>query len=128
MPPKHVPLRTCIACRTARAKYLLIRIVRTPEGDVVADATGRRNGRGAYVDADAACLERGLGGGSLAHALETEVTDAQRERLYLDIAAIASERAQRVSAPTPTRPATTAIRDRAVQGDASRARALGEVR
>ncbi len=90
--PKHIPLRTCIACRTARPKRELIRVVRTPEGDVVADATGRRNGRGAYLDADPACLERGLAAGALAHALETEITNDQRERLRQDVAAIASHR------------------------------------
>lgn len=90
---KHVPLRTCIGCRTARPKRELIRVVRTPEGgDVVADATGRRNGRGAYLDGDPACLERGLAAGALARALETEITDDQRERLRADVAAIARER------------------------------------
>ncbi len=46
---KHVPERTCVACRTARPKRHLVRIVRTPEGGVEVDKTGRRNGRGAYL-------------------------------------------------------------------------------
>lgn len=98
MPARHVPTRTCIACRAARPKRELIRIVRTPEGDVVADATGRRNGRGAYLDPDPTCLERGLIAGTIARALEAPVTEAQRERLQADVAVIARERAQRIGA------------------------------
>lgn len=46
---KPVPERTCVACRTARPKRHLVRIVRTPEGAVEVDRSGRRNGRGAYL-------------------------------------------------------------------------------
>ena len=46
---KHVPERTCVACRTSRPKRHLVRVVRTPEGTVDVDKTGRRNGRGAYL-------------------------------------------------------------------------------
>lgn len=90
---KHVPTRTCIGCRNARPKRELMRVVRTPEGDVVADATGRRNGRGAYLDADPKCLESGLSGGALSRALEVQVTPDQVERLRADVAAIAVQRA-----------------------------------
>jgi predicted RNA-binding protein YlxR (DUF448 family) len=47
--PKHVPRRTCVACRETDAKRQLIRLVRTPEGTVEVDPTGKRNGRGAYL-------------------------------------------------------------------------------
>lgn len=96
MPPlrtKHVPTRTCIACRTIRPKRELIRIVRTPAGEIVADATGRKPGRGAYLDADAACLERGLAGGALARALEAEIPEEARARLREGVRAIARDRA-----------------------------------
>lgn len=46
---KHIPRRSCIACRTVRDKRELVRIVRTPEGEVIVDPTGKRNGRGAYL-------------------------------------------------------------------------------
>ena len=49
MKPRHVPMRTCVVCREKRPKRELLRIVRTPEGEVIADPTGRANGRGAYV-------------------------------------------------------------------------------
>ena len=57
---KHVPQRTCIACRTSRPKRELVRIVRTPEGEVVVDERGKRNGRGAYLCAQQVCWEGAL--------------------------------------------------------------------
>lgn len=71
---KHVPIRTCIACREAGAKRGLTRIVRTPEGDVAIDPTSKRNGRGAYLCEKAACWDRALSTPLLARALNTEIT------------------------------------------------------
>ncbi|MEW6029148.1 MAG: YlxR family protein [Chloroflexota bacterium] len=76
---KHIPQRTCVGCRTVMAKRSLIRIVRTPEG-VRVDPTGKAAGRGAYLHDNRACWERGLKG-ALAHALKTELTQDERERL-----------------------------------------------
>ncbi len=80
--PKHVPRRMCIACRAHDAKRELYRIVRTPEGAVEPDPTGRRNGRGAYLCGRAACWEKALATGMLARALnvtiDTETMDALR--------------------------------------------------
>ena len=45
----HLPTRTCVACRTSRPKRELVRLVRTPEGSVSVDITGKLNGRGAYL-------------------------------------------------------------------------------
>ncbi len=60
MPIKHIPQRTCIACRTVRAKRELIRIVRTDETHVQADATGKKAGRGAYLCRARECWEQVL--------------------------------------------------------------------
>ncbi len=57
MPTKHIPQRTCIACRTVRAKRELIRVVRTSEHHVEADTTGKKAGRGAYVCRTRQCWE-----------------------------------------------------------------------
>ncbi len=76
---KHVPQRTCVGCRTVLAKRSLIRIVRTSEGAQV-DLTGKVAGRGAYLHDRRSCWERGLRG-ALAHALKTELTRTDRERL-----------------------------------------------
>lgn len=86
------PTRTCIACRTPRAKRELVRIVRTPQGEIVSDPTGRRPGRGAYLCADEACLELGLAGGQLARALGSAIASETRERLAGEVAEIARAR------------------------------------
>ena len=63
-------MRTCVACRTSRAKRDLQRIVRTPTGEVVVDPTGRLAGRGAYVCHDTDCLSIAIKKGALRRALE----------------------------------------------------------
>jgi predicted RNA-binding protein YlxR (DUF448 family) len=67
---KRQPQRTCVVCREAKDKRELIRIVRTPEGKVVLDPTGKANGRGAYLCRQTDCLEKGLRKGRLAQALK----------------------------------------------------------
>jgi uncharacterized protein len=76
---KHVPQRTCVGCRTVLAKRQLVRIVRSANG-VLVDPTGKLAGRGAYLHDRRSCWEAGLKG-SLARALKTELTVADREHL-----------------------------------------------
>ncbi len=80
-PAKRVPQRTCVGCRTTSAKRAFARVVRTPEGAVVVDATGKRNGRGAYVCARRPCWEAALTKDRLARALRTTISPADREAL-----------------------------------------------
>jgi predicted RNA-binding protein YlxR (DUF448 family) len=74
-----VPQRTCVGCRSVLPKRSLIRIVRTPEA-VLIDPTGKMAGRGAYLHDRRECWERGLKG-ALAHALKTELSAEDRQRL-----------------------------------------------
>ena len=78
---KHIPQRTCISCRQAKPKRDMVRVVRTPEGEVVIDESGKQNGRGAYLCADKACWEAVLRGGQLAKSLKVAI--GERERLML---------------------------------------------
>lgn len=78
---KHIPQRTCVACRTVRPKRELVRIVRTPEGDIVVDETGKQNGRGAYLCPTRACWEKALSEGLLKRALRTGLTEDAEARL-----------------------------------------------
>ncbi len=55
---KKIPMRQCLGCNEHKPKRELIRIVRTPEGEVVADMTGKKNGRGAYLCPSDSCLRR----------------------------------------------------------------------
>ena len=79
--PKHVPQRTCIACRTTEAKRGLVRVVRTPEGRVEIDPTGKKNGRGAYVHETRACWGEALKRERLARALKVSIEPGDYERL-----------------------------------------------
>ncbi|MDR2505364.1 MAG: YlxR family protein [Oscillospiraceae bacterium] len=55
---KKVPMRMCVSCREMKPKAQLARIVKTPQGAVVLDKTGRTNGRGAYICNDGKCLAK----------------------------------------------------------------------
>ncbi|HNT74612.1 MAG TPA: YlxR family protein [Anaerolineae bacterium] len=66
---KHIPERTCIVCRQPRPKRELVRVVRTPEGDVLVDESGKKNGRGAYLCRQRCCWQQALKGNALNRAL-----------------------------------------------------------
>lgn len=83
---KHIPRRACVACRTGRAKRELVRVVRTPEGAVMIDETGKRNGRGAYLCAQPSCWEKALGRKQLERALQV-VLSAEAEAQMREYAA-----------------------------------------
>lgn len=73
MRPRRVPQRTCVACRATEAKRGLVRVVRTPEGRVELDPTGKKNGRGAYVHESASCWDDALKKDRLGRALKVSV-------------------------------------------------------
>lgn len=56
--PKKIPMRQCVGCREMKEKRQLIRVVRSPEGEVSLDFKGKKPGRGAYLCPDPACLAR----------------------------------------------------------------------
>jgi predicted RNA-binding protein YlxR (DUF448 family) len=70
--PRHVPQRTCAACRRTDAKRGLLRLVRDADGRVALDASGKRNGRGAYLCHRPACWEQALKRKGLERALRIE--------------------------------------------------------
>lgn len=80
---KHIPQRTCIVCRQVRSKRELVRVVRTPEGALVIDETGKQNGRGAYLCRQSACWEGALKGQQLSKALKMEIGAKELEILDL---------------------------------------------
>lgn len=57
---KKIPMRICIGCGVSKSKKDLMRVVRTPEDEFVLDATGKKNGRGAYLCKDAECLKKAI--------------------------------------------------------------------
>ncbi len=80
-PVKHVPLRTCVACRQVKAKRELIRLVRTPDGAIEVDSSGKKTGRGAYLCREWICWQTGLKENRLAHTLRTDISPDERGKL-----------------------------------------------
>ncbi|OWZ84274.1 RNase P modulator RnpM [Natranaerobius trueperi] len=78
---KKVPVRTCLGCQDKKQKRELIRIVRTPVGDIDLDHTGKANGRGTYICPASDCLDKALKKDRLKKALKYNVTDEDKERL-----------------------------------------------
>lgn len=79
--PRHVPQRTCIVCRQERPKRELLRIVRTPTGEVKLDPVGKLSGRGAYLCARRSCWGPALRKGKLEHELKTTLSPEDRAAL-----------------------------------------------
>jgi Predicted nucleic-acid-binding protein implicated in transcription termination len=71
--PKHVPLRQCLGCREMKPKPSLIRIVRSPEGNISLDLHGKKPGRGAYLCPEADCLKKIRKSRALSRAFSGEV-------------------------------------------------------
>ena len=79
--PKKIPIRQCLGCRTQRPKRELIRVVRSPEGEISLDARGKANGRGAYLCPDPACLKKAVKSRALERALEVPIPEESYARL-----------------------------------------------
>ena len=73
---KQIPLRQCVGCRE------LVRVIKTPEDEICLDKTGRKNGRGAYICLNQACLEKAKKTKALERSLKTEIP----EEIYQTIA------------------------------------------
>jgi predicted RNA-binding protein YlxR (DUF448 family) len=78
---KHLPQRTCIACRQIKEKKALIRLVSTEKGIVEIDVFGKKPGRGAYLCPQKTCWEAALGKNRLDYALRTRLGDDNRQTL-----------------------------------------------
>ncbi len=79
--PKHVPLRSCVACRDNKPKRELVRVVRETDGHIAVDRTGKANGRGAYFCPAQECWELGRKRRALNNALSVTVSPDNWEEL-----------------------------------------------
>ena len=75
MKTKKIPLRTCVVTNEKLPKKDLLRIVRTPEGNIIPDISGKANGRGAYIKADLEVLEKAKKNKTLERHLEVTMTE-----------------------------------------------------
>ena len=78
---KKIPQRQCMGCRERKAKRELIRVVRTPEGDVKLDFSGKMNGRGAYICPQSECLKKAIRSKALDRSLEVTIPEDVYARL-----------------------------------------------
>ena len=78
---KKIPQRQCMGCRERKPKRELIRVVRSPEGNVSLDFGGKMNGRGAYLCPNMECLKKAIRSKSLERSLEVEIPEDVYARL-----------------------------------------------
>lgn len=83
-----IPMRQCTGCRELKSKKEMIRVLRTAEEEIVLDATGRKNGRGAYLCYDSRCLAKARKSKGLERSLKTEIPEEIYERLAKELEAI----------------------------------------
>jgi len=70
---KKIPMRLCTGCGESKPKKELIRILRTPEEEIIVDATGKKNGRGAYICCSVDCLKKAIKSKGLERSLKVEI-------------------------------------------------------
>ena len=76
MPVKKIPMRMCTGCREHKPKKELIRVVKSPQGEISIDFTGKKSGRGAYICNNAACLEKAVKTRQLERAFSSSIPQA----------------------------------------------------
>lgn len=78
---KKFPQRMCIGCHEMKSKKELIRIVKTPQGEIEVDHTGKKSGRGAYLCPDLQCLQKGIKGKRIEKALQCSIGSDELEKI-----------------------------------------------
>ena len=81
MKTRKIPLRTCVVTKESLPKQELLRIVRTPDGDIEVDETGKMNGRGAYIKKDLEVLKEAQKTKILEKRLECKIEDSIYEKI-----------------------------------------------
>ncbi|MDO4601720.1 MAG: YlxR family protein [Eubacteriales bacterium] len=83
-----IPMRQCTGCREMKNKKEMLRVLKTAEGEILLDATGRKNGRGAYICRSSECLEKAVKNRGLERSLKTQIPEAVYEELKKEFAQI----------------------------------------
>ena len=86
MSVKKIPLRQCIGCGEMKSKKEMIRVIKTAEGEILLDATGRKNGRGAYLCPSMECFKKAVKGRGLERSFKMEFLELyfNHQRLSLE--------------------------------------------
>ena len=93
MPPKvrKIPMRQCMGCNEHKPKGELLRVVRSPEGTISLDTTGRASGRGAYLCRDVKCLRRARKSRRIENTLECTIPEEVWDRMEEELERYADE-------------------------------------
>ncbi|MBQ9113067.1 MAG: YlxR family protein [Clostridia bacterium] len=83
--PRKIPERQCLGCNSHRPKKELLRVVRTPEGEILLDFTGKRSGRGAYICRDVECLKKARKSGRIGRSLDVTVPEEVFDRMESEL-------------------------------------------
>ena len=81
MVAKKVPMRQCTGCREMTSKRDMIRVIKTAENEICIDATGRKNGRGAYICPNMVCLKQAMKNRGLERSLKTAIPETVYQQL-----------------------------------------------
>lgn len=71
--PKKTPLRQCVGCREMKEKTSLVRIIKTPDNQILFDKSGKMNGRGAYICLDSNCFDKAVKNKGIERTLKCEI-------------------------------------------------------
>ena len=85
---KKVPMRKCVGCQEMKSKKEMIRVIRTAENEFVLDATGKKNGRGAYLCPDRECLKKAVKSRGLERSFKQAIPEAVYESLEKEMVGI----------------------------------------
>ena len=83
-----IPMRQCTGCREMKNKKEMMRVLRTPENEIILDATGRKNGRGAYICRSMECLDKAVKNHGLERSLKTGIPQEVYEDLKKELSKI----------------------------------------
>ena len=82
---KKIPMRQCLGCNERKTKGELLRVLRTPEGEILLDFTGKKSGRGAYICRDVKCLKKARKSGRIGKNLECDIPDEVYDRMEAEL-------------------------------------------
>lgn len=83
--PRKIPERQCLGCNEHRPKKELLRVVRTPEGEILLDFTGKKSGRGAYICRDVKCLKKARKSMRIDRSLGVSIPDEVYDRMESEL-------------------------------------------
>ena len=81
MGTRKIPMRQCVGCREMKSKKEMIRVIKTPEDEIMIDATGRKNGRGAYICPSRDCLAKAIKSKGLERSFKLSIPSVVYDQL-----------------------------------------------